>query len=222
MCLAAASEIQSILAENLELVAEVNRWREQCSGVGMAARHVKPVNDAVVTLLKVDQEAFGTFPGGFGDNGVGEEQDEDQGAENGRRSLMEEQRELMPSHFLPHAIARPVSDTGLNLPEDPSVYALTGTQPLLADPNQLPEIMGLPNSFMVPSQMPTQQAILPDQELFSFLDNGFGVSLPSNSHIPPPSSSFAELNMHQDVFHDIMAQPEMGYYLAPGNEGPNF
>jgi hypothetical protein len=231
MCLAAASEIQAILAENLELVAEVNSWREQYSAVGMTTRHVKPINDAVLELLKVDQEVLGTFPGGFGDNGVGEEHDDEQGVEKGSRAQMEEQKDPMPSHFPPNAVTRTVSKVPLNLPEDPSVYALTGTHPLPAESNHLSATTAIPisnmasmeNGFIDPNRMPIQQIISPNHDLFSFFHDGFGVSPTPHAGILPPSNNSAGLNMHHDVYHDIiMAQPEMGYYLAPGTEGPNF
>ncbi|PMD56073.1 uncharacterized protein K444DRAFT_536508, partial [Hyaloscypha bicolor E] len=46
-CLAAASEVQAILAENIQLIVEVNSWREQY-GSGMGSSQVKPVGDAVL------------------------------------------------------------------------------------------------------------------------------------------------------------------------------
>lgn len=86
MCLAAAAEIQGLLQENLEVITEVNTWREQ---YGMPPRQPQVPGEAVQRLLKVDQDVLGTFPGGFGDNAAGDEH----APENGRDA----QRDAAPS-----------------------------------------------------------------------------------------------------------------------------
>ncbi|KAF8849550.1 hypothetical protein BDZ45DRAFT_229851 [Acephala macrosclerotiorum] len=215
MCLAAASELQSILAENIQLVAEVNSWREQY-GVGIGLRSAKPVGDAVQALLKVDQQVFGTFPAGFGDNGPGEGHD-DQGAENGTTPQIEEtikaptRRDVFP----PQEDTRTVSNTRLNLQAN-TYDAPQGSQPL-AGLDDLPETMIIPNSFIEGDHLPTQ-TISVNEDIFSPLDHGYGVGLPSNAL--PPSNNFADLNLRQNIYHDF--PPEIDYYLPLANEMSNF
>ncbi|KAE8446526.1 hypothetical protein EG329_011858 [Mollisiaceae sp. DMI_Dod_QoI] len=216
MCLAAASEIQAILAENIELTAEVNSWREQYGVAGMAPRQVRPVSDAILALLKVDQQVLGTFPAGFGDNGTGEERD-DQGVENGITLEMEEQRDTIQSEFPPQAEMHPVSNTGLNFLEDGA--SLPEAQQFLAESTPLSEMMRIPDSYLEANGISTQQTRLTHEDIPSSLDNGYDISLPLDADLPP-SSNFAELNLHQNIFHEFA--PEMGYYLAPENDISDF
>jgi hypothetical protein len=199
MCLAAASEIQAVLAENIELIAEVNSWREQY-GSGMGSRQVKPVGDAVLAMLKVDQEVFGTFPGGFSDNGTGDDHDgDDHGTE---RPQMEERRDSSQSVSFPQAAPSTSTNTGFNLPGYIPIHPHSGSQSFHPDTNHL---IGIPDSLMDANRSTTQQTMLPDVDLFSFLDDGgYDLSLASNMDAPPISSSFADLNMHRDILHDLL------------------
>lgn len=66
MCIAAARDMQELLAENAQLVSEVNALRSQM-GVGIGVQP-KQVTAAMAQLLSVEHETLGTFPAGFGDN----------------------------------------------------------------------------------------------------------------------------------------------------------
>jgi hypothetical protein len=79
MRLVAASEVRELFANYDSLLAEINNWRSLYNPGGIQQLQARPANNALLDLLKVDQEVFGTFPGGFGDNGTGDEHDEDQG-----------------------------------------------------------------------------------------------------------------------------------------------
>ena len=217
MCLAVASEIQAILAENIQLIVEVNSWREQY-GSSIGLRQVKPVGDAVLAILKVDQEVFGTFPGGFGDNGTGDDHDGDgHGAE---RPQMEE-RSDSPLSF-PFRQGSPSTSTnkGFNLPEQIPIHPHSGSQSFHPDANHL---IGIPDNLVGANGSTAQQTMLPDVDPFSFLDDGgYELSLVSNMDAPPISSSFADLNMHRDMLHDlIIAPPQMRHYIAPTHDEPN-
>jgi hypothetical protein len=61
----AADEIQALLAENLQVVAELNTWRELH---GLPPKQAQSASDTLQKLLKVKEDVLGTFPGGFGDN----------------------------------------------------------------------------------------------------------------------------------------------------------
>jgi hypothetical protein len=217
MCLAAVSEIQAIVAENVELIAEVNSWREQY-GSGIGSRQIKPVGDAVLAMLKIDQEIFGTFPGGFGDNGTGDDHDgDDHGAESLR---MEERRDSPQSVSFPQAASSTSTNTGFNLPEYIPTNPLSESDSFHTDTNHL---IGMPDGLMDANESTTQQIMLPDVDLFSFLgDGGYDLSLTSDMDAPPISSSFADLNMHRDILHDfIISPPQMGHYIAPTHDEPN-
>jgi hypothetical protein len=65
--------------------------------------------------------------------------------------------------------------------------------------------------------------MLPDVDLFSFLDDGgYDLSLASNMDAPPISSSFADLNMHRDTLRDLIISPsQMRHYIVPTHDEPN-
>ncbi|CZR56419.1 uncharacterized protein PAC_06307 [Phialocephala subalpina] len=217
MCLAAASEIRSILAENIELIAEVNGWREQY-GVGLGSRQVKPVNDAVQSLLEIDQQVFGTFPAGFGDNGPGEGHEE-QEAENGSTPQMEEHREPTQSNVPPPQTGNgTVPNTGIRLQGNTSIHHLTQTHAMLPDLNDSSEMMSIPNGFGEVGHIPVQSIPL-HEDIFSSLDDGYNIPLASNADVPP-STDFAEMNLHQTMYHDF--PPEIDYFLRPADDMSNF
>ncbi|KAL0933430.1 uncharacterized protein CTRU02_212393 [Colletotrichum truncatum] len=65
MCIAAAADMQDLLAENRRLVSEINTMRSQFGGPLTEAR---PVTEPMAWLMSVKDEVYGTFPAGFGDN----------------------------------------------------------------------------------------------------------------------------------------------------------
>lgn len=80
MRLAAACEVRKLQANYDKVVGELNTWRALYSQETIQQPRLQPMNAALHDLLKVDQEIFGTFPAGFGENGPGHEQDDYQDA----------------------------------------------------------------------------------------------------------------------------------------------
>ena len=209
MCLAAASEVQSLLAENLELIAEVNRWREQFSN--MSPCRPKPLGDGVAALLKVDQEVFGTFPGGFGDNSNGDGGDDDHRVGNHERHQTEDGRQQIPPLL-------PVSETPkvINVPPD--------TSPQNDQTENSPPVMGARPSTLtnVPANgaMPgsEQQIDLLDPsgvDFYTALGNAYGNNLDANFGMASAAHNFDDLNMDQNLFLDIpLPIPDLNYTLT--------
>lgn len=68
MCIAAANDVQDLLAENQRLVSEVNTLRQGTYGSIIASETPKPVTKPMMTLMSVKDEVFGNFSVGFGDS----------------------------------------------------------------------------------------------------------------------------------------------------------
>ncbi|KAL4781651.1 hypothetical protein BJX76DRAFT_334816 [Aspergillus varians] len=68
LCIDAARDMQELLAENSQLVAEVNALRSQMGGTGMMPSAPRPITNAMAQLMGVQDEVYGKFPAGFGDN----------------------------------------------------------------------------------------------------------------------------------------------------------
>ncbi|KAF5969242.1 hypothetical protein FBULB1_10341 [Fusarium bulbicola] len=72
LSIAVASDMQEIVNQNHELVAEVNALRAQIGGPSMPQAQAKPMTQAMAQLAETKNHVFGTFPAGFGDNWAGE------------------------------------------------------------------------------------------------------------------------------------------------------
>src|SRR4051812_30689687 len=59
-------DVQALIAERDDLLAEVNQWRTASSGLPL--REVECHGKHLQELLAVKNEVFGAFPNGFGDN----------------------------------------------------------------------------------------------------------------------------------------------------------
>ncbi|KAF5587886.1 hypothetical protein FPCIR_7368 [Fusarium pseudocircinatum] len=68
LSIAAASDMQEVMDQNRQLVAEVNALRAQIGGPSMPQAQVKPMTQAMAQLAETKNHVFGTFPAGFGDN----------------------------------------------------------------------------------------------------------------------------------------------------------
>ncbi|KAF5624352.1 hypothetical protein F52700_9519 [Fusarium sp. NRRL 52700] len=68
LCITAASDMQEVVDQNYQLVAEVNALRAQIGGPSMPQAQVKPMTQAMAQLAETKNHVFGTFPAGFGDN----------------------------------------------------------------------------------------------------------------------------------------------------------
>lgn len=67
LCLSTAQQLQALLAEREELLAEVNQWRS-ASGAPLPPKEARPVGQKLKELFQIEREAFGAFPNGFGEN----------------------------------------------------------------------------------------------------------------------------------------------------------
>ena len=80
LCVSAARNVQELLAERDELLAEVNQWRA-ASAVPLPSREAGPARQQLQDLVAVESETCGSFPNGFGDNapedGSGDDQYQD-------------------------------------------------------------------------------------------------------------------------------------------------
>jgi hypothetical protein len=208
MCIAAAKEVQALLADNIELVNEVNTWRERSGIPGIGPRQVKPLGEALLALLKVDQDVLGTFPGGFGDNGIGEEQ-EDEGTE---KPDFTHGQAPVKSSLRPQAETFRSSDTIATLPTEPVI------QPL-QDPFNIPPASVLPDGFIAMGEpFSPKQVMLPEDELFAQFNGGYmeGVT-------PLLQSPFVEFNPNDPMYQGFnIPTSEMGFYLAPGSDMAHF
>ncbi|KAF5695083.1 hypothetical protein FDENT_642 [Fusarium denticulatum] len=68
LSIAAASDMQEVMDQNRQLVAEVNALRAQIGGPSMPQAQAKPMTQAIAQLAETKNHVFGTFPAGFGDN----------------------------------------------------------------------------------------------------------------------------------------------------------
>ncbi|KAH9214805.1 hypothetical protein DL95DRAFT_146506 [Leptodontidium sp. 2 PMI_412] len=195
MCLAAANEIQTILAENLELIAEVNRWREQFHGEKGTCQP-RPLGEAVVSLMKLDQDVFGTFPGGFGDNSQADG-NEDQTEESHKQTQLGNGRNPTP-HILPR-IEEPKFPT---LQTDSSHAFISNGQPPLATATDPSAGEFNPNNPLI-------------QDPFIFVNNSYSNPLNSN-HEMISTNNFGDLNMDPTLFLDY-PMPFPGSDYLPGD-----
>lgn len=70
MCVAAARDMQNLLAENRRLVSEISALRTQVGATSTYPVEPKPITPAMARLMGVGNEMLGTFPAGFEDNGT--------------------------------------------------------------------------------------------------------------------------------------------------------
>ncbi|PVI01709.1 hypothetical protein DM02DRAFT_654188 [Periconia macrospinosa] len=66
LAMSALEDMQALIAERDELLAEVNQWRTASSALPL--REVESRGKNLQELLATKNEVFGTFPNGFGDN----------------------------------------------------------------------------------------------------------------------------------------------------------
>ncbi|KAH7336717.1 hypothetical protein BKA65DRAFT_553354 [Rhexocercosporidium sp. MPI-PUGE-AT-0058] len=208
MCLAAASEVQTILAENLELIAEVNRWRERFPGIESSPREPKPIGEAMLSLMKVDREVFGTFPGGFGDNSQVDAGDEDHSHSQPR---IEDRRDPMPN---PLPIIEAPNFSIVHTDRFPQTFVGDGHQPLEAATRSI-NTLPVPNLLDSTPASGSARFHHPDtlsEDPFTFVDNLYGPPLDSNHGILSAANDVGDLNMDHSLFLDFpMPLPELNY-----------
>ncbi|KAH7403905.1 hypothetical protein BKA64DRAFT_462742 [Cadophora sp. MPI-SDFR-AT-0126] len=206
MCLAAASEVQTLISENLELIAEVNRWREQFSGC--SPWQPKPLGEGVTALLKVDQEVFGTFPGGFGDNSHGDGGDEDHTAGNQERSQTED-----GGHPISHTLPMPEVPKIPNVPPDISPVNFQNETSLpIAAANASTSMNFDPNNTRTSSGQQIDLLDPTSDGFFTIMSNTYGNNLDPDFGIASGANNFDSSNMDHNLFLDIpMAIPNLNY-----------
>lgn len=178
--LTAAREIRCLLSEREELLAEVNDWRTRFSHVGTELRQGRQLDEDALDLLNVENEEFGKFPHGFGDNRPSDEEADayqDVGENAGEPSLAEitevqpgssGQAQSLSARF--DAVTLPPDDA--NVPsriEDPfpgPAFPLphsSGQRPSIQPPHQMDA--GVPgcllSSFVSEEQPALHQAAVP-------------------------------------------------------------
>ncbi|KAL3421497.1 hypothetical protein PVAG01_07942 [Phlyctema vagabunda] len=75
--LAAAKEVRLLLTERDNALERLNGHQGQFNAVTHGKQAGRPISEALLNLLNVEDEKFGSFPGGFGDNGPNDEQEEE-------------------------------------------------------------------------------------------------------------------------------------------------
>ncbi|KAF5262428.1 hypothetical protein FOXYS1_6851 [Fusarium oxysporum] len=70
LCIAASRDMHELLVENYNLALEVNVLRAQLEGPALPPVQARPMTEAMTELARVEHQLLGTFPTGFGDNGV--------------------------------------------------------------------------------------------------------------------------------------------------------
>jgi hypothetical protein len=199
MCLAAAAEIQGLLQENLEVITEVNTWREQ---YGMPPMQPRVPGEAVQKLLKIDQDVLGTFPGGFGDNAAGDEH----APENGRDA----QKDAAPSSGLfteniNHAGAVPLSQRD-HVPASQEASLQNTADQQLKSPVE---------SWEVPPYSENQ--IPPD--MFNLVPDSLGMDPNLNNLLP--LSPYTPFDLHPGLYQGLsVASPDLNMYQT--NEQTDF
>ena len=68
MCIAAAQDMHELLAENRRLASELNVLCPQPWELGVQLSNERPLTEAMVQLMNVQNEVYGKFPAGFGNN----------------------------------------------------------------------------------------------------------------------------------------------------------
>ncbi|KAK0100210.1 hypothetical protein ONS95_008549 [Cadophora gregata] len=208
MFLAAASEVQTLIAENLELIAEVNRWRGQFSD--RSPCQPKPLGDGVLALLKVDQEVFGTFPAGFGDNSTGDGDDEEHRGQN---------HDLQQTEGIRHSISDslPRPEVPMVLPQNIVPITSPSDPTLLFTGLVSSTSTGVPTSSTLPcSELQTDLYNPSGNDLFTIRGTTYGEHLDSTFGIPPMAHQFDDTIVNQNVFPNVpMPMPEINY--GPSN-----
>lgn len=99
ICIAAAHDMDHLLAENKRLISEVVSLRLQLGLPGQPAPEPMPVTEAMTYLANVQDEIYGSFPGGLENNWAGDGRESQTGRSD--RSTVEEEGRLSSDAFLP-------------------------------------------------------------------------------------------------------------------------
>lgn len=208
----AADEIKALLAENQQVVAEINTWREIG---GLQPKQNIQTSETLQKLLTVDQDVLGTFPGGFGDNAVEENKNgETLNAANSREQPQHQAPEAETMHVdLPSVV--PVNAQQAVVPgigqvvgvHKPSISHLQPQQSVGFDQN-----LGATNQIDN-TQYINNQMIPPDLDMMMPYDNNFAISPILDGNLQP----FPAFTLHQNsgFQHGVLNPSAMNFYMPP-------
>ena len=195
MRLAAACEVRELLADYDKVLAELNHWRTFYHRGEIQQKQARPVNTALLDLLRVDQERFGTFPAGFGEKGTGLDHYEDQGGMSDDRGHFDGDIEApndYPSAVFSesdlvappgHVEAEPLFGQSVPVSGNPvSSQILQSSMPQNLPMAQQGDISAAPLSL--------RSFVRMDEELQAFLDEENIL----NQTLPTDASLFSEIN----------------------------
>ena len=185
----------------------------------MTQRQARPASDAILDLFKVENEVFGTFPGGFGDNGPGNEHDEDQWRSSGTGTRTAEgDKEAFRSDSSRELVEIPDMNAAAipsQIDSIPPINEPLQIQANLASYN-IPENPRTLDAFQSLSIMTGLPATIPDDQLLPLLGNEYEHPLGSYAE------SFTSMNVSPINYSDFNMQPmDMGFYATPPVERSN-
>lgn len=185
----------------------------------MVSHRTKSTGDALSALLKVDQDVFGAFPGGFGDNPNGDDHEDDHQAEDADgRSQARERADQNPSSASPSELT---PNLPVNITND-AAYLETSHHhnPAPFDSNNLHEpTISVSSISAAPTSV--QQVVPNDPVVFSALDDAYGMPLASDGNLLPSDINFNTLSMGQNIFHEFdLPHTAMDFYFS--NDQSNF
>ena len=222
----AADEIQALLAENLQVVAELNTWRELH---GLPPKQAQPASETLQKLLKVKEDVLGTFPGGFGDNAV----EENKNGETAPSATFANSREQRGSE------RHQASEAETMQLDHPPRTAVT-TQDLLVTPGYVPEAvpphrpslshlrshqlygydqnMGVLTDHVDSTHIMNDQLLPSDLDMMMPYDNTFGISPIFDETLQP----FPVFNLqNNDLYGNLggsVSTAGHGYFATPAHE----
>ena len=221
-CEEAAQEIRSLLAERDELLMEVNQWRS-AGGPSFTPRQARPVSRRLQQVLDVEQEAFGTFPNGFGENPATEGSGDQDGEETGYHtaedmgtfmhtisegnsqdqaaSAIPSQATLVPDDPARSMIELPTTDTSM---ADDSMFDFNSL--LLADGNQIFTQLVEPHGAL-PNLPPESDGFVPHPQ--TLIDESLQLDHENDQFVIQPIEG---IPYHANAFTDSTYEPLNHFY----------
>jgi hypothetical protein len=170
--LAAANEVRKLLADYDSLLTVLNNRQHPYVPADIQQLPPRPVSEALLNLLGVEQEEFGTFPGGFGDNRPGDEVEDEQAGES--------------DYF----VAQRNNNDSTNLSDEPPNFLLSEPNSLMNATAPVPDFtaMQLPLDMLATNTTyesdPQQGDLDPSHQSTIFSSSIFGDITTSNEDLP--------------------------------------
>ncbi|KAM0425372.1 hypothetical protein ACHAPT_009429 [Fusarium lateritium] len=121
MCIAAARDMQELIAENRQLVSEVNALRKEVGGPAAPPVHASCVTEAMEQLAGVEHQVLGTFPAGFGDNWAGDSPQADDAVRSEAPQEVHDVTSSMGDFF-----SAPAQQTSTGISPDNGIHVTSG------------------------------------------------------------------------------------------------